>query len=106
MMTDKRSAEKTGRDIRRSTRRHYSAEEKIRVVLKGLRGEDSIAELYRREGINNNVYYRQSKGFLGVGKNAYLVIQQVKRHRMKSSIYVQSQQFNGRMHLSRTAVSN
>ena len=47
-MTDKRSAEKTVRDIRRATRRHYSAEEKIRVVLEGLRGEDSIAELCRR----------------------------------------------------------
>ena len=44
-MTDKRSAEKTVRDIRRASRRHYSAEEKIRVVLEGLRGEDSIAEL-------------------------------------------------------------
>ena len=68
MMTDKRSAEKTVRDIRRATRRHYSAEEKIRVVLEGLRGEDSIAELCRREGINNNVYYRWSKEFLEAGK--------------------------------------
>ena len=67
-MTDKRSAEKTVRDIRRATRRHYSAEEKIRVVLKGLRGEDSIAELCRREGINSNVYYRWSKEFLEAGK--------------------------------------
>ena len=47
-MTKKRSAEKTVRDIRRATRRHYSAEEKIRIVLEGLRGEDSIAELCRR----------------------------------------------------------
>ena len=53
MMTKKRSAEKTVRDIRRATRRHYSAEEKIRIVLEGLRGEDSIAELCRREGITN-----------------------------------------------------
>ena len=68
MMTDKRSAEKTVRDIRRATRRHYSAEEKIRVVLEGLRGEDSIAELCRREGINSNVYYRWSKEFLEAGK--------------------------------------
>jgi len=44
MMTNKRSAEKTVRDIRRATRRHYSAEEKIRIVLEGLRGEDSIVE--------------------------------------------------------------
>ena len=67
-MTDKRSAEKTVRDIRRATRRHYSAEEKIRVVLEGLRGEDSIAELCRREGINSNVYYCWSKEFLEAGK--------------------------------------
>ena len=46
----------------------YSAEEKIRIVLDGLRGEDSIAELCRREGINQNVYYRWSKEFLEAGK--------------------------------------
>jgi transposase len=68
MMTNKRSAEKIVRDIRRATRRHYSAEEKIRIVLEGLRGEDSIAELCRREGINSNVYYRWSKEFLEAGK--------------------------------------
>ena len=68
MMTNKRSTEKTVRDIRRATRRHYSAEEKIRIVLEGLRGEDSIAELCRREGINSNVYYRWLKEFLEVGK--------------------------------------
>jgi transposase len=68
MMTKKRSAEKTVRDIRRAARRHYSAEEKIRIVLEGLRGEDSIAELCRREGINSNIYYRWSKEFLEAGK--------------------------------------
>ncbi len=68
MMIKKRSAEKTVRDIRRATRRQYSAEEKIRIVLEGLRGEDSIAELCRREGINSNVYYRWSKEFLEAGK--------------------------------------
>src|SRR5215218_3633212 len=62
------SAEKTVRDIRRATRRHHSAEEKIRIVLEGLRGEDSIAELCRREGIPPNVYYRWSKEFLEAGK--------------------------------------
>ena len=61
-MTKKISAEKTVSDIRRATRRHYSAEEKIRIVLEGLRGEDSIAELCRLEGINSNVYYRWSLG--------------------------------------------
>ncbi len=66
----KPSAEKTVRDIRRATRRSYSTEEKIRIVLEGLRGEDSIAELCRREGINTNIYYRWSKEFLEAGKKA------------------------------------
>ena len=62
------SAEETVRDIRRATRRHFSAEDKIRIVLEGLRGEDSIAELCRREGIVQNLYYRWSKEFLEAGK--------------------------------------
>ena len=64
----KDSTEKAVRDIRRATRRHYSAEEKIRIVLEGLRGEDSIAELCRKEGINQNLYYRWSKEFLEADK--------------------------------------
>ena len=68
MMRKKSSAQKTIRDIRRATRRHYSAEEKIRIVLEGLRGEDTIAELCRREGLNGNVYYRWSKEFMEAGK--------------------------------------
>ena len=56
------------KDIRRATRRQFSAEEKIRVVLEGLRGEESIAELCRREGIVQNLYYRWSKDFLEAGK--------------------------------------
>ena len=64
----KASAEKVVKDIRRAPRRQYGAEEKIRIVLDGLRGEDSIAELCRREGINQNLYYRWSKGFLEAGK--------------------------------------
>src|SRR4051794_3203139 len=63
----KEPAEKVA-DIRRATRKHYSAEEKIRIVLEGLRGEDSIAELCRREGIAQNLYYRWSKDFLEAGK--------------------------------------
>ena len=55
-------------DIRRATRKHYSAEEKIRIVLEGLRGEDSIAELCRREGIASSMYYGWSKEFLEAGK--------------------------------------
>ena len=62
------SAEKTVRDIRRATRRRHSSEEKVRIVFEGLRGEDSIAELCRREGLNQNVYYRWSKDFLEAGK--------------------------------------
>lgn len=62
------SAVQTVRDIRRATRKQYSAEEKIRIVLEGLRGEDSIAALCRREGINQNLYYRWSKEFLEAGK--------------------------------------
>ena len=61
-------AEQVLKDIRRATRRHFSAEDKIRIVLDGLRGEDSIAELCRREGIVQNLYYRWSKEFLEAGK--------------------------------------
>ncbi len=64
----KEPAETVVKEIRRATRKHYSAEEKIRIVLEGLRGEDSIAELCRREGIPPNVYYRWSKDFLEAGK--------------------------------------
>ncbi len=65
---DKAPAEDAIRDIRRATRRHFSAEEKIRVVLEGLRGEDGIAELCRREGIASSMYYGWSKEFLEAGK--------------------------------------
>ena len=64
----KEPAEQVVKDIRRATRKHYSAEDKIRIVLTGLRGEDSIAELCRREGISQNLYYRWSKEFLEAGK--------------------------------------
>ena len=56
------------KDIRRATRKHYLAEEKIRIVLDGLRGESSIAELCRREGIAESLYYSWSKVFLEAGK--------------------------------------
>jgi transposase-like protein len=62
------SADKTVRDIRRPTRRKLSAEEKIRLVLEGLRGEETIAEVCRKEGINQNLHYRWSKDFLEAGK--------------------------------------
>ena len=64
----KEPTEKIVKDIRRMTRRKFSAEEKIRIVLEGLRGEESIAKLCRREGIVQNLYYRWSKDFLEAGK--------------------------------------
>lgn len=64
----KSSAEAHVREIRRKTRKQYSAEEKIRIVLEGLRGEHSIAELCRREGIAQGLYYKWSKEFLEAGK--------------------------------------
>ena len=64
----KQPADEVVKDIRRATRRQFSAEEKIRIVLEGLRGEDSIAELCRREGIASSMYYGWSKEFLEAGK--------------------------------------
>ena len=64
----KAPAEKVVKDIRRVTRKRHSAEEKIRIVLSGLRGEESIAELCRREGIAQSLYYSWSKEFLEAGK--------------------------------------
>ena len=66
--SQKPSAERVVKDIRRATRKQYSAEDKIRIVLDGLRGEDSIAELCRREGIAQSMYYVWSKEFLEAGK--------------------------------------
>jgi transposase len=65
---ESQSPESVVRDIRRNTRRKFSAEEKIRIVLEGLKGEVSITELCRREGIVSNLYYRWSKDFLEAGK--------------------------------------
>ena len=62
------AAEKTIKDIRRATRKHHSAEDKIRIVLEGLRGEKSIAELCRQEGLAQSLYYSWSKEFLEAGK--------------------------------------
>src|SRR5215471_15508949 len=66
--SSKPSSKRFVRDIRRATRKHYSAEEKIRIVLDGVRGEHSIAELCRREGIAESLYYSWSKEFLEAGK--------------------------------------
>src|SRR5205085_10190874 len=64
----KKPADQVVKEIRRATRRQFTAEEKIRIVLSGLRGEDSIAELCRREGIVQTLYYRWAKEFLEAGK--------------------------------------
>ncbi len=64
----KDAADKLVRGIKRKTRKHYSAEEKIRIVLAGLRGEESISALCRREGIAESLYYSWSKEFLEAGK--------------------------------------
>ena len=64
----KPAAEQVIKDIRRATRKHHSAEDKIRIVLDGLRGEDSIAAICRREGIAESLYYSWSKEFLEAGK--------------------------------------
>jgi len=64
----KAPAERVVKDIRRKTRRQFSAEEKIRIVLEGLRGDDSIAELCRKEGIAQSLYYTSSKEFMEAGK--------------------------------------
>jgi transposase len=67
-MSQKKDPEAVVREIKRKTRRKFSSEEKIRIILEGLRGEESIAELCRREGISPNLYYRWSKEFLEAGK--------------------------------------
>ena len=66
--TTKSPGEKIVKDIKRATRKHYSSEEKIRIILDGLRGEDSIAELCSREGISQGLYYKWSKDFMEAGK--------------------------------------
>ena len=78
-VSEKPSAEQSVRDIRRKTRKQYSAEEKIRIVLEGLRGEESISALCRREGIAESLYYSWSKEFLEAGKGALPVTQPARR---------------------------
>jgi transposase len=77
-------SERLVRDIRRATRKQYSAEEKIRIVLDGLRGEVSIAELCRREGIAESLYYSWSKEFLEAGKNGLRAIRHALHPQVKT----------------------
>lgn len=67
-MSEKESTEKKIKNIRRQNRKKYSAEEKIRIVIEGLRGDESVAELCRREGIAQSMYYKWSKEFMEAGK--------------------------------------
>ena len=82
----KEPAEQVVKGIRRATRRQFSAEEKIRIVLSGLRGEDSIAEVCRREGIMQNLYYRWSKEFWRQARSAWLATRRGRRLRTRSRI--------------------
>jgi transposase len=82
--TSKDAADKLVKGIRRKTRKQYSAEEKIRIVLAGLRGEESIAALCRREGISESLYYTWSKEFLEAGKQRLAGILPVRRPRPRS----------------------
>ncbi len=73
------TAQQNVREIRRRTRKQYSLEDKVRSVLSGLRGEHSIAELYRREGIAESICYAWSKDFLQAGKSGFRAIPSVRR---------------------------
>ncbi|AGT11036.1 transposase [Paracoccus aminophilus] len=77
-------AERAVKDIRRETRRHFSADDKIRIVLEGLRGDDSIAELYRKEGIAQSLYYTWSKEFMEAGNAGSPVTPPVPRPLVRS----------------------
>lgn len=81
-------SEQLVKDIRRATRKHYSAEDKIRIVLDGLRGEHSIAELCRRESIAESLYYTWSKEFLEAGKKRLAGIRRGRRPATRSRICV------------------
>ena len=82
----KEPAEQVIKEIRRATRRQFSAEEKIRIVLSGLRGEDSIAELCRREGIVQNLYYPGRRSFWKLGRSAWPAIRRGQPPRRRSPI--------------------
>jgi len=68
MSTKKKSAESLMKDIKRQTRRVYSSEEKIRIIIEGMRGEESIASICRKHGIHEGLYYKWSKDFIEAGK--------------------------------------
>ena len=84
--TRKSPGEKIVKEIKRATRKQYSSEEKIRIVLDGLRGEDSIAEVCRREGISQGVYYKCSKDFMELAIGGLLVIRRALQPLMRLKI--------------------
>ena len=88
--TSKEAADKLVRGIKRKTRKHYSAEEKIRIVLAGLRGEESIAGLCRREGIAESLYCSWSKEFLGAVRTGCRVILHARRPHLRSKSCVRN----------------
>ena len=85
--TKQSHGEKVVKDIRRATRKQYSAEEKIRIVLDGLKGEDSIAELCRREGIAQSLYYSWPRSSLKLERSALPGTRPVRRRPMRSKVY-------------------
>ena len=91
-MPVKKDSEAIVRDIKRKTRKKYNAEEKIRIVLDGLRGEESIAAICRREGINPNCYYNWSKDFLEAGKKR--LSGDIKRQANSTEVYYLKQENN------------
>jgi len=97
MARPKRSiTEKKIKEIKRQTRKKYSSEEKIRIVLEGLRGEDSIAEICRREGIHANLYYNWSKDFLEAGKKR--LSGDIKREANSTEVFFLKQENNELKH--------
>jgi transposase len=82
-VSSKEAADKLVKNIRRKTARRYSAEEKIRIVLAGLRGEESIAALCRREGIAESLYTNGRRNFLRLANASFLVTQRAKRQHQK-----------------------
>jgi len=85
--TRQTGASKAIKDIRRATRKQYSAEEKIRIVLDGLRGEETIAELCRRESIAQSIYYKWSKEFLEAGNAGLPAIQPVRPLQVRFKLF-------------------
>ena len=83
------------RQIKKATRRQFSTEEKIRIVLEGSRGETAISEICRREGIASNVYYKWSKAFLEAGKNWYYTFDAGNKSLVKFPFFLFGKRFGG-----------